>query len=64
MLKFEARRCWVLGLRLHHGTVGCGLVAVGFWLPDPYGPLVLAFGVALAVHDWPDRRFWFRAVRR
>jgi len=38
---FRAKAC---GYRLHHGWVGCWLVAVG---------------AVLMKHDWKDRRRWF-----
>ncbi len=38
------RKLYVLGHRLHHGTTGCVLTAIG---------------VALAVHDRADVRKWF-----
>ena len=38
------RRLWVLGQRVHHGTTGIVLAAVG---------------AALVAHDWKDRPLWF-----
>ena len=36
---------WVLGQRVHHGTTGIVLAAVG---------------AALVAHDWKDRPVWFQ----
>ena len=41
----EKRRLWVLGQRVHHGTTGIVLAAVG---------------AALVAHDWKDRPVWFQ----
>ncbi|HYN51946.1 MAG TPA: hypothetical protein VES62_13570 [Thermoleophilaceae bacterium] len=41
----ERRRLWVLGQRVHHGTTGIVLAAVG---------------AALVAHDWKDRPVWFQ----
>jgi hypothetical protein len=39
------RRLWISGQRCHHGATGAFLAAVGF---------------VLMLHDWRDRRIWFR----
>lgn len=41
----EKRRLWVLGQRVHHGTTGIVLAALG---------------AALVAHDWKDRPVWFQ----
>lgn len=47
-------RVWLFGQRVHHGAVGCALVALVRRWP--------ALGVVIAVlvaTDWHDRREWF-----
>jgi hypothetical protein len=38
------RRLWIGGQRVHHGTTGL---------------LLAALGAALVAHDWKDRPMWF-----
>ena len=38
------RRVWILGQRIHHGSVGC---------------IAICLGALLALHDWKDRAVWF-----
>ena len=47
VIRYDAkqRRLWVLGQRVHHGTTGIVLAAVG---------------AALVAHDWKDRPVWFQ----
>lgn len=47
-------RVWVFGQRVHHGVLGCALVALVRRHP--------ALGIVVAmliVTDWHDRRAWF-----
>jgi len=39
------RRLWVCGQRVHHGSTGLFLAALG---------------AALVAHDWKDRPIWFQ----
>jgi len=47
LIRYDAdkRRLWVLGQRVHHGTTGIALAALG---------------AALVAHDWKDRPVWFQ----
>ncbi len=47
VIRYDAdkRRLWVLGQRVHHGTTGIVLAALG---------------AALVAHDWKDRPVWFQ----
>jgi hypothetical protein len=47
LIRYDAdkRRLWVLGQRVHHGTTGIVLAALG---------------AALVAHDWKDRPVWFQ----
>jgi hypothetical protein len=56
----QGPQCWCVGLRVHHGAVGCVLVAAGI---KARSPLLLAAGTMLALHDRADAPVWFRAVR-
>ena len=41
----QLKRLWIGGQRVHHGMTGV---------------LVAAAGLALMLHDWKDRPFWFQ----
>ena len=47
LIRYDAdkRRLWVCGQRVHHGTTGIVLAALG---------------AALVAHDWKDRPVWFQ----
>jgi hypothetical protein len=59
------RRLWVGGQRLHHGSTGALLAALGLaglaaHRFSPRGGLEWTlFGTALMAHDWHDRSLWF-----
>lgn len=44
----QLQRVWVANVRIHHGTVGL---------------LLAALGVVLALHDRADARVWLRVER-
>lgn len=50
-------RLFIGGYRLHHGTSGCALAIASILARHPRLALV---GLALAAHDWHDRRVWLR----
>lgn len=51
----RGRRVWVAGQRVHHGSVGVALLAVGVRRHRA----LLAVGLLLAAHDRRDWRDWF-----
>lgn len=53
-------RCWVLGQRVHHGSVGCVLVLGLF---RHHTRVAALLGVGLALHDRRDWRVWFARER-
>ncbi len=59
------RRLWIRGQRLHHGSTGVALAALGLaglaaHRFSPRGGLEWTlFGTALMAHDWHDRSLWF-----
>lgn len=50
-------RCWVAGVRIHHGATGCALAALA-GSRRHFGVALLALG--LAAHDRADWREWFK----
>ena len=47
VIRYDAgtRRLWILGQRVHHGSTGIVLAALG---------------AELVAHDWKDRPLWFQ----
>jgi hypothetical protein len=50
----QGPRVWLAGQRVHHGSVGCMLLAAGL-----HHRRVFAAGLVLVAHDRHDWRAWF-----
>ena len=49
-------RCWVLGQRIHHGSIGVLLIGIGLTVSSR---TLSAAGLMLVAHDRADRGIWF-----